>query len=104
MKDKKMTKLERIKKYDEIMECLYNALKKAINDPAQKHRYLNIPYNICKYRETIKFIKENYPNYYYKQYDLSLLNKEIETLSKDDLIDWQLAVALVRGSLSRDEN
>ena len=36
---------------------------------------------------------------YYKQYNLSLLNKEIETLSEDDLIDWQLEVARVRGSL-----
>jgi len=95
-----MTKLERIKEYDEIMGCLYDALEKAIDNPVQKHRQLNIPYNIRKYRETIKFIKENYPNWYQKQYDLSLLNKEIETLSKDDLIDWQLEVALVRGSLS----
>lgn len=103
MKDKKMTKLEKIKKYDEIMECLYNALEKAINDPAQKHRYLNIPYNVCKYRETIKFIKENYPNHYHEQHDLSLLNKKEEDLSKVDLIDWQLAVAQVRGFLSSIE-
>jgi len=95
-----MIKLERIKEYDETMEILYHALEEAIKNPAQKHRQLNIPYNICKYRETIKFIKENYPKHYRKQYDLSLLNKETEALSKSDLIDWQLKVAEVRGSLS----
>jgi len=100
MKDKKMTKLEKIKEYDKTMEVLYYALEKAIENPAQKHRQLNIPYNICKYRETIKFIKENYPNYYHNQYDLSLLNKKEEALSKDDLIAWQLEVAIARGSLS----
>ncbi len=98
MKDKKMTKLERIKEYDRLMKILYDELNIAINDPAQKHYHIGIQY-VRNYRETIKFIKENYPNYYYKQYDLSLLNKEIETLSESDLIDWQSEVARVRGSL-----
>ena len=101
IKVEKMTKLERIKEYCRLMKILYDALKKPIDNPVQKHPKLTIPYNIHKYQETIKFIKENYPKYYYKQYNLSLLNKEIETLSEDDLIDWQLEVARVRGSLLR---
>ena len=100
MKGKKMTELEKIQEYDSLMKILYDALEKAIDNPLQKHRQLNVLYNICKYQETIKFIKENYPNWYYRQYDLSLLNKETEALSKSDLEDWQLKVAEVRGSLS----
>jgi len=102
MKDKKMTRLERIKEYDRLMKILYDDLKIAINDLAQKHYRVGIGY-VRNYRETIEFIKENYPKYYYKQYDLSLLNKEIKTLSESDLVDWQLEVAQVRGSLSRIE-
>ena len=97
-----MTKLERIKEYHRLMKILYDELAIAINDPTQKHYHVGIQY-VRNYQETIKFIKENYPDFYCKQYDLSLLEKKIETLSKDDLIDWQLEVALVKGSLSRIE-
>lgn len=97
-----MTKLERIKEYDRLMKILYDELEIAINDPTQKHYHVGIQY-VRNYQETIKFIKENYPDYYCKQYDLSSLEKKIETLSKDDLIDWQLEVALAKGSLSRIE-
>lgn len=100
MKDKKMTELERIQEYDSLMKILYDVLENPIDNPAQKHRQLNVLYNICKYQEAIKFIEVNHPDYYYKEYDLSLPKEEIETLSQDDLIYWQLEVALVRGSLS----
>ena len=84
------------------MKILYDELAIAINDPTQKHYHVGIQY-VRNYQETIKFIKGNYPDYYCRQYDLFLLEKKIETLSKDDLIDWQLEAALVKGSLSRIE-
>ena len=99
MKDRKMTKLERIEECDEVMEVLYHALGKAIDNPAEKERHLNIPYNICKYQETIKFIKD-YPRWYHEQYDLPLLKKETKDLSEKDLKDWLIEILNVRGSLS----
>ncbi len=98
MKDKKMAKLERIKEYDEVMEVLYHALGKAIDNPGEKDRHLNIPYNICKYQETTKFIK-GHPRWHYEEYDLPLLKKEIGDLSESDLVNWQIKIAQVRGSL-----
>ncbi len=98
MKDKKMTKLERIKEYDRLMKILYDELAIAINNPAQKHYHVGIQY-VRNYQETIKFIKD-YPKWYHEQYDLSLLNKEIKDLSESDLENWQVKITEVRGSLS----
>lgn len=94
MQDRK----EKAKKYDRLMKIVWDDLGRAINNPRERSIRLG-PQWVQNYQETVSFLIKCFPNQRLDNFNLPFLNKRVEDLSEEELVNWQLNVAQVRGCL-----
>lgn len=94
MKDNKL--LKKIEKQDQILEIMFNELYDAINNPKMKHLKVGLGY-VRHHRDALQFLEQCYPQHMWKQFDLT--GKSVEEFSIDDLWDWRVKIAHIRGYL-----
>lgn len=89
---------EKAKEYDQLMEIVYNDLDRAIENPQERRIRLGRRW-VQNYQETVTFLIKCFPRERLDQFNLPFLSKPPQDLSKEELVDWQLNVAQVRGCL-----
>lgn len=85
---------KKIKKYDRILEIVFNDLNDAIKNPGMKPLRVGRRY-VREYRDALQFLKQCYPQHRWQQFDLP--HKSPEDFSADELWDWKVNIAYVRG-------
>lgn len=89
---------QKAKEYDRLMGIVWTDLGQAINNPKQKSLYTGPGY-VEYYRETLKFLSEYDSSGNWDKYDLPLLDKPAKDLSEDEIWDWKVYIAQIRGYL-----